>query len=92
MKRVKFRFGKGFRVGVGNKASQCAEMVLAPGATEGGKDNHHSGADQWLYVVSGRGTAIVDGKRIPLLPGVMLLIENGRIMKSETEERLRFAP
>ena len=77
MKRVKFRFGLGFRVGVGNSRSQCAEMVLEAGKTEGGKDNHHQGADQWLYVASGRGVAIVDGKRMPLLPGTMILIERG---------------
>ena len=77
MKRVKLRFGKGFRVAVGNFRSQGAEMVLAPGETEGGKDNHHRGADQWVYVVSGRGQAIVDGKKSGLVAGTLLLIEKG---------------
>lgn len=31
MKRKKLRFGKGFRVAFGNRASQAAEMVLEPG-------------------------------------------------------------
>ena len=48
------RFGKGFRVVRGNRASQAAEMVLAPGDTEGGADNRHRGADQWLFVLSGQ--------------------------------------
>jgi mannose-6-phosphate isomerase-like protein (cupin superfamily) len=77
MRRVKFRSAKGFRVEIGNGRSQAAQMVLKPGETEGGKDNHHRGADQWLYVTSGRGIAIVDGKRMPLLPQTLLLIEKG---------------
>ena len=52
-------------------------MVLAPGDSEGGPDNRHRGADQWLYVVSGTGAAIVDGRRVPLKAGVLLVIEKG---------------
>lgn len=77
MKRTKFRFGKGFRVAIGNSRSQAAQMVLEPGETEGGDDNHHKGADQWLYVVSGRGVAIINGKKLALLPETLLLIEKG---------------
>jgi mannose-6-phosphate isomerase-like protein (cupin superfamily) len=69
------RFGKGFRVVRGNRASQAAEMVLAPGDTEGGADNRHRGADQWLFVLSGRGEAHVDGRRHKLAPGSLLFIE-----------------
>ena len=50
-------------------------MVLAPGDAEGGAGNRHRGADQWLFVVSGRGEAIVSGKRHALHPGSLLLIE-----------------
>ena len=77
MKRVKFRFGKGFHVAIGNNRSQATQMVLEPGESEGGKDNHHRGADQWLYVVSGRGVAIVNGKRTVLSPETLILIERG---------------
>ena len=59
MVRKQLRFGRGFRVIPGNRASQAAEMVLAPGDAEGGADNRHRGADQWLYVLSGNGEAIV---------------------------------
>jgi len=52
-------------------------MVLEPGATEGGTDNHHRGADQWLYVVSGSGLAIVDGKKVSLAQHSLLLIRRG---------------
>ena len=50
-------------------------MVLAPGDAEGGADNRHRGADQWLYVLSGSGEAIVDGRRHKLRAGSLVLIE-----------------
>lgn len=77
MKRKQLRFGKGFRVALGNRRSQAAQMVLAPGDAEGGARNRHRGADQWLYVVAGTGTARVNGKRYTLRPGTLLLIERG---------------
>ena len=75
MKKKKLRFGEGFRVVKGNSASQAAEMVLAPGDAEGGRDNRHRGADQWLFVVSGNGEAIVKGRRHKLVAGSLLFIE-----------------
>jgi mannose-6-phosphate isomerase-like protein (cupin superfamily) len=77
MKRTQLRFGRGFRVALGNACSQAAQMVIAPGDKEGGSDNAHGGADQWLYVVAGTGTAIVNGKRHPLRAGTLVLIERG---------------
>jgi mannose-6-phosphate isomerase-like protein (cupin superfamily) len=77
MKRKTLRFGKGFRVALGNRRAQAAEMVIEPGDCEGGPDNRHRGADQWLFVVSGRGAAIVKGRRVPLGEGTVLLIEKG---------------
>jgi len=71
------RFGKGFRVSVGNARAQAAEMVIPPGDCEGGPDNRHRGADQWLFVVAGRGVAIVNGRRINLRDGSVVLIEKG---------------
>src|SRR4029077_17194360 len=54
-------FRPGFRVSVGNAGSQAAVMVLPAGAKEGGPDNRHQGADQWLFVVEGMGVAIING-------------------------------
>ena len=71
------RFGHGFRVAFGNARAQAAEMVLAPGDAEGGPHNCHRGADQWLFVVSGSGIALVEGRRRALKAGVLLLIERG---------------
>jgi mannose-6-phosphate isomerase-like protein (cupin superfamily) len=61
----------------GNRRGQAAEMTLAAGATEGGPHNRHRGSDQWLFVVSGTGVAVVNRKRHPLRPGTLLLIERG---------------
>jgi mannose-6-phosphate isomerase-like protein (cupin superfamily) len=77
MKHKKLRFGKGFRVAFANKRSQSAEMVISPGESEGGPDNRHGGSDQWLYVVSGTGTAVVNGRRYVLRTGTLILIERG---------------
>jgi mannose-6-phosphate isomerase-like protein (cupin superfamily) len=77
VKRKALRFGKGFRVAIGNRRAQAAEMVLAPGGSEGGANNRHRGADQWLYVVEGSGRAVVNGRRIALGRGKLLLIERG---------------
>ena len=77
MKRDHLRFGHGFAVSIGNDRSQAAQMVLAAGESEGGDDNRHRGADQWLFVVSGSGAAVVNGKRIPLRTGSLVLIERG---------------
>ena len=73
------RFGKGFRVAMSNRRGQAATMVIAPGKSEGGPDNRHRGADQWLFVVSGKGKAVVNGRRSVLKAGTLLLIERGEI-------------
>ena len=71
------RFGKGFSVALGNKRSQAATMVIAPGDCEGGPDNRHRGADQWLFVVSGKGLAVLGGRSHRLQAGSIVLIEHG---------------
>ena len=77
MKKAALRFGLGFRVAIGNRRSQAATMTLGPGDCEGGPDNRHRGADQWLFVVAGTGVAIVNGARVPLKAGSLVLIERG---------------
>jgi len=77
MKFKNLSFRKGFRVHRGNRRSEAAEMVIEPGGAEGGPGNRHRGADQWLFVLEGRGTATVAGKRRRLAPGGLLLIERG---------------
>lgn len=71
------KFGRGFKVVLSHAHSQAAQMTLDPGDLEGGPDNRHRAADQWLFVVSGRGTALVNRKAYPLKAGSLLLIERG---------------
>jgi mannose-6-phosphate isomerase-like protein (cupin superfamily) len=75
MKHTRLKGDQDFRVALGNTRSQVVEMILAPGESEGGPDNRHRGSDQWLYVVSGTGRAIVKGKRYLLQAGTLILIE-----------------
>lgn len=77
MRSKHLRFGKGFRPAFAVRKVQAAEMVIAPGDSEGGADNAHRGADQWVYVVSGTGLAIVEGVRRKLRAGSLLVIERG---------------
>lgn len=75
--KKQLRFGKGFQVASSNRRGQAATMVLAPGDSEGGPDNRHRGADQWLYVVSGSGVAITGRERHALRAGTLVLIPRG---------------
>jgi mannose-6-phosphate isomerase-like protein (cupin superfamily) len=88
VKSVQTRGVKGFfHVVAGTPRSQAATMVLEPGQATGGDDNVHPDADQWLYVVSGAGMAVVEGRRVELDAGALLLIEAG-----ETHEIVNRGP
>ena len=65
-------------------------MKLSPGQSEGGGDNRHRGADQWLFVVSGTGRAIINRRGYRLKAGTLLLIERGDIheIKNTGREKL----
>lgn len=80
----------GFHVLASTPRSQAATMVTEPGHREGGPANYHL-ADQWMYVVAGRGTARFGDRALPLEPGVLLLIEAGEEHEivSEGDEPLR---
>ena len=52
-------------------------MVLPVGGKEGGADNFHRGADQWLVVLDGTGIAVINGRKTRVATGTMLLIEAG---------------
>jgi mannose-6-phosphate isomerase-like protein (cupin superfamily) len=77
MQHKHLKFGKGFRVVLGDEHSQAAQMTIGPGETEGGPDNRHRGADQWLFVEDGEGMAVVDGERVELREGTLVLIQRG---------------
>jgi mannose-6-phosphate isomerase-like protein (cupin superfamily) len=77
VKKKTLQFGRGFNVLIGNRRVQAAQMVIAPGDSEGGPQNRHRGADQWLFVISGTGAAIIGGRRHALQKHTLLLIEHG---------------
>lgn len=77
MKLKRLHFRKGFRVVRGNRRSQAAEMVIAPGDAEGDPRNRHRGADQWLFVVAGRGEARVKRRHYRLVAGSLIFIARG---------------
>src|SRR2546425_1177768 len=77
MQHKHHQFGQGFRLVLGDEHAQAAQMTLAPGDTEGGPDNRHRGADHWLFVVSGEGLAVVEGERVELREGTLVLIQRG---------------
>jgi mannose-6-phosphate isomerase-like protein (cupin superfamily) len=77
MQHKHLQFGHGFRVVLGDRHSQAAQMTLGLGESEGGPDNRHRGADQWLDVVSGTGVAVVNGRQVELREGTLVLIQRG---------------
>jgi mannose-6-phosphate isomerase-like protein (cupin superfamily) len=52
-------------------------MTIAPGESEGGPDNRHRGADQWMFVERGTGVATVNRRPHVLKAGSLVLIERG---------------
>jgi mannose-6-phosphate isomerase-like protein (cupin superfamily) len=77
MRSATLGFEEGFRVAFTVNRGQAAEMTIAPGKSEGGPDNRHRGADQWMYVVYGRGEATIGERQVPLRAGMLLVIERG---------------
>jgi mannose-6-phosphate isomerase-like protein (cupin superfamily) len=56
------------------RSSQAATMTLAPGAESNESSaNEHAWAEQWLYVVSGTGSARIGRRTVKLRPGSLLL-------------------
>src|SRR5213075_108880 len=76
MRLKRLRLREGFRVHPGSARSQAAEMVIGPGDAEGDPRNRHRGADQWLFVVEGRGSALVKNRRYRQVTGSLIFIEH----------------
>src|SRR3954469_24936282 len=67
---------RGFSVLHRTRSSQAATMTLAPGAESNeSSSNEHAWAEQWLYVLSGTGTARIANRTTRLAPGSLVLIE-----------------
>jgi mannose-6-phosphate isomerase-like protein (cupin superfamily) len=81
---------KSFAVLHRTRSSQAATMTLGPGGESSESSaNEHAWAEQWLYVVSGRGTARVDGTSVALVPGSLLLIEKREPHRIRAAKRSR---
>ena len=65
--------------------SQAATMTIQPGEATGGEDNLHPESDQWLFVISGKGKAVIEGRDVALEPGHLLLIEAGERHEIEND-------
>ena len=77
MKRLQIKPESGFRILATTDRGQAATMVLEAREATGGPHNKHRESDQWLYVISGEGRAIVGEKETDLQSGTLLLVEAG---------------
>ena len=68
-----------FRVLESTRSAQSALMVLKPGQSTGQLQNEHPRSEQWLFVVSGRGQAVVNQRRLAIREKSLLLIEKGEL-------------
>jgi mannose-6-phosphate isomerase-like protein (cupin superfamily) len=68
-----------FKVLESTPSAQAATMVLQPGQSTGEPQNEHPHSEQWLFVVSGTGKALVNKRQIDLRPKSLLLISKGEV-------------
>ena len=54
-------------------------MVLQPGQSTGEPQNEHPRSEQWLFVISGSGKALVNKRRLSIRANSLLLIEKGEV-------------
>jgi oxalate decarboxylase/phosphoglucose isomerase-like protein (cupin superfamily) len=86
LKRVDTSDKRGnFDVVATSRLAQVAKMTLQPGeASDSKPSNEHPKSEQWLFVLSGSGEAIIHDhagkiRRTPLQPESLLLIERGEL-------------
>ena len=85
MRRTHLAFDRFFDVRLTTDDAQAAEMTLEPGRSTGGPDNAHADSDQWLYVVSGSGRAVVEGETVRLDSGDLVVVEAGETHEIEND-------
>ena|SRR2546422_231833 len=79
-----------FKVLASTASAQAAMMTLRPGQKSGEDvENEHPNAEQWLFVVSGSGTARVGRRRVALRDNSLLLIEKGEAHQIENTNKRR---
>ena len=77
MQRTHLAFDRFFDVVAETADAQAAQMTLDAGESTGGPNNYHEAADQWLFVHSGSGWAVVDGEEYDLVAGDLVCVEAG---------------
>lgn len=68
-----------FKVVASTHAAQAARMILRPGESTGEPDNEHPRSEQWVFVVSGRGRALIGRRTVPLRSNSLLLIHKDEV-------------
>jgi mannose-6-phosphate isomerase-like protein (cupin superfamily) len=86
VKHIKTGLKRGrFDLLAASRSAQSAKMTLRPGAaSDEGASNEHPHSEQWLFVVSGTGEAIIGKRRdrlrrVKLQANSLLLIEKGEL-------------
>ena len=80
MKHVKTGSKRGFfEVLVSTRSAQAAMMTLGPGQATGEPSNEHPRSEQWLFVVSGSGTARIGKRSLEIRKNSLLVIEKDEV-------------
>lgn len=91
MRHIKTGSRRGFfKVLAASDSAQSAMMVLRPGQKTGESiENEHPNCEQWLFVISGGGTARVGKRKVALREHSLLLIEKDEAHQIENTGRRR---
>ena len=91
MRHIKTGSKRGFfQILTSSGNAQAAMMVLRPGQKSGEHvENEHPNAEQWLFVISGSGTARVGKRRVDIRDHSLLLIEKGEPHQIENTGKRR---
>jgi mannose-6-phosphate isomerase-like protein (cupin superfamily) len=67
-----------FKVLTRTRSTQAAMMTLQPGQSSSDEpENEHPKSEQWLFVLSGSGRAVVSKRRVTLRTNSLLVIAKG---------------
>jgi mannose-6-phosphate isomerase-like protein (cupin superfamily) len=91
MRHIKTRSKRGlFKFLAASDSAQAAMMVLRPGQKSSEEvENEHPHSEQWLFVVSGTGTARVGKGKVALAENSLLLIEKDEPHQVENTHKRR---
>ena len=94
MRHIKTGLKRGkFDLLVATKGAQAAKMTLRRGATSDDEpSNEHPACEQWLFVISGKGEAVIGKRsgslrRVALTENSLLLIEKGELHQIKNTSR-----